>query len=71
VIKHGGEVKADLPIKELGDEAPLYDRPHWVPQAAGRTPPAIVPLAEPPTACAPDRAPDLARKRWVYEQYDT
>src|SRR6195952_3029409 len=28
VIKHGGAVKADLPIKELGDEAPLYDRPH-------------------------------------------
>ena len=27
VIKHQGEVKADLPIKELGDEAPLYDRP--------------------------------------------
>ncbi len=30
VVKHEGEVKADLPIKELGDEAPLYDRP-WVP----------------------------------------
>jgi len=29
VIKRNGEVKADLPIKELGDEAPLYDRP-WV-----------------------------------------
>ena len=28
VVKHGGEVKADLPIKELGDQAPLYDRPH-------------------------------------------
>ncbi|WP_264861483.1 AIR synthase-related protein, partial [Klebsiella pneumoniae] len=28
VVKHHGEVKADLPIKELGDEAPLYDRPH-------------------------------------------
>ena len=27
VVKHQGEVKADLPIKELGDEAPLYDRP--------------------------------------------
>ena len=27
VISRGGEVKADLPIKELGDEAPLYDRP--------------------------------------------
>ena len=29
VIRHQGEVKADLPIKELGDEAPEYDRP-WV-----------------------------------------
>ena len=30
VVKQGGVVKADLPIKELGDEAPLYDRP-WTP----------------------------------------
>lgn len=29
VIKHQGEVMADLPIKELGDEAPEYDRP-WI-----------------------------------------
>jgi phosphoribosylformylglycinamidine synthase len=28
VVKHRGETVADLPIKELGDEAPLYDRPH-------------------------------------------
>src|SRR5205085_2751843 len=28
VVKHGGRVMADLPIKELGDEAPVYDRPH-------------------------------------------
>src|SRR5690242_3604359 len=27
VIRHGGDVMADLPIKELGDEAPLYNRP--------------------------------------------
>src|SRR5207237_8748891 len=27
-VKHGGDVMADLPIKELGDEAPVYDRPH-------------------------------------------
>src|SRR5438046_9867988 len=27
VVKHGGDVMADLPIKELGDEAPVYDRP--------------------------------------------
>ncbi len=28
VVKHGGVAMADLPIKELGDEAPIYDRPH-------------------------------------------
>src|SRR5881296_1919437 len=28
VVKHGGQQMADLPIKELGDEAPVYDRPH-------------------------------------------
>ena len=28
VVKHRGAVVADLPIKELGDEAPVYDRPH-------------------------------------------
>src|ERR1700761_4347399 len=27
VVRRNGAVKADLPIKELGDEAPLYDRP--------------------------------------------
>ena len=36
VVRHRGEVKADLPIKELGDEAPVYDRP-WTP-----TPPSPV-----------------------------
>src|ERR1700687_5055710 len=28
IVRHGGAVMADLPIKELGDEAPLYDRPN-------------------------------------------
>src|SRR5437762_5608964 len=27
-VRHGGKVMADLPIKELGDEAPVDDRPH-------------------------------------------
>ncbi len=29
IVRHGGAVMADLPIKELGDEAPVYDR-HFV-----------------------------------------
>ncbi len=27
IVKHRGDVMADLPIKELGDEAPVYNRP--------------------------------------------
>ena len=72
VVKHGGEIKADLPIKELGDEAPLYDRP-WVP-----TPPKPVVDAGSVTPPLSNRAallkligsPDLCSKRWVWEQYD-
>ena len=29
IVRHGGAVMADLPIKELGDEAPVYDR-HFI-----------------------------------------
>ena len=71
-VLHGGEVRADLPIKELGDEAPLYDRPHV------RTPPR--PRVDLPTSVAKISlgdallqlvgSPDLSSKRWVFEQYD-
>src|SRR5450755_4633119 len=30
IVKHAGDVMADLPIMELGDEAPVHDRPHVV-----------------------------------------
>ncbi len=72
VVRRGGEVKADLPIKELGAEAPLYDRP-WI-----ATPPS--PIIDPPITppMSTDAAlikllgsPDLCSKRWITEQYDT
>ena len=73
VVSRGGEVKADLPIKELGDEAPLYDRP-WI-KSPG---PPIVEAASIAPPMPTDaallkllRSPDLCSKRWIYEQYDT
>jgi phosphoribosylformylglycinamidine synthase II len=72
VVRHKGEVKADLPIKELGDQAPLYDRP-WTPTAP---PPVIEPISIVPPMSTDAallrllRSPDLSSKRWVYEQYD-
>lgn len=72
VVKHKGLVEADLPIKELGDEAPEYYRPFVESPAR----PVISPADVPETvslADALDRlimSPDLCSKRWVWEQYD-
>ena len=72
VVKHGGDVMADLPIKELGDEAPLYDRPHVASPALPviharevKAPMDIIPALEKLIA-----TPDLCSKRWIWEQYD-
>jgi phosphoribosylformylglycinamidine synthase len=71
VLKRHGEIVADLPIAPLADAAPMYDRP-WVPTK----PPAIVAADEAP--CDDPMAalkqlmgsPDLASKRWIWQQYD-
>ena len=68
VVKHGGKIKADLPIKELGDAAPLYDRPH-VATPRGR------PLTQRTrhgavlqwrSAAAAHRNPGSLLKRWIW-----
>ncbi|HUD52289.1 phosphoribosylformylglycinamidine synthase subunit PurL [Parvibaculum sp.] len=71
-IKQHGQVMADLPIKELGDQAPEYDRP-WI---ATPKPAALAPAEVP----APNDlsevllkivgSPDQCSRRWVWEQYD-
>src|SRR3954470_9237027 len=72
VVKHHGETLADLPIKELGDEAPVYDRPHL----ANTFQPAIAPDSIDPPVSNADAllklvgSPDQCSKRWVWEQYD-
>ncbi len=72
VVRHQGEVMADLPIKELGDQAPEYERPF-----RDSAKPAIIAAASiaPPVGLmeALERllvSPDLCSKRWVWEQYD-
>ncbi|MCA1299979.1 phosphoribosylformylglycinamidine synthase subunit PurL [Stappia indica] len=73
IVRHQGDTVADLPIKELGDEAPEYDRP-WI-ESPKRAVLAAEDVAEPA-----DYAEALltlvgnangASRRWVYEQYDT
>jgi phosphoribosylformylglycinamidine synthase len=72
IVRHGGDQMADLPIKELGDEAPVYDRPH---AASAKRPVVKAESVKPPLTNGDAlkkliRTPDLCSRRWVWEQYD-
>jgi phosphoribosylformylglycinamidine synthase II len=82
-VKNQGEIVAEIPNRELADEAPLYDRPHGV--AAYR--PAALEVPEGLMA-AHGAAPhgqadsleqellailgsgDVCSKKWIWQQYD-
>ena len=71
VIKHKGQVMADLPIKQMGDEAPEYDRP-WV---EPKKHPVLKDVPAPTDLKAAILkivgSPDMCSRRWVWEQYDS
>jgi len=71
VLTFKGEAVADIPVAALADEAPLYERP-WV------EPEHAKPLGEVAECASVGAAlqalvasPDLASRRWIYEQYDS
>ncbi|WP_304459345.1 phosphoribosylformylglycinamidine synthase subunit PurL [Alicyclobacillus sendaiensis] len=69
-LRWRGEVVAEIPVRALVDEAPVYERP-------------VGPPVSPKPASIPDprdlggawldlmRHPNVADKSWVYRQYDT
>ena len=73
VLRMHGETYCDLEVGPLVDRAPVYERP-WEP-----TPPqadidaAEVPLPAPATEILHRLvgSPDLASRRWIWEQYDS
>ena len=71
ILHHGDEV-ADLPIKDLGDEAPEYDRPWTEPEKPAPLPPEDVPAPDDYKAAILKMiaAPDMCSKRWIWRQYD-
>src|SRR5204862_8340555 len=66
-----GRVVAEIPNRELADEAPLYDRPHSQPLRRA-------PMDAPRFASADLSAdlakilasPDMCSKQWIWRQYD-
>ena len=72
VLRHKGQVVCDLPLAPLTEDAPLYERPWTQPPVASKLTPAEVP---PPddygrAVLALMSCPDMASKRWLWEQYD-
>jgi phosphoribosylformylglycinamidine synthase len=71
-VRNHGAVVAEIPARELADEAPLYDRPH------NAEPFREAPMEAPAfagTNLAADleailASADVCQKRWIWEQYD-
>ncbi len=70
IVRHHGEVKADLPLKALSGNAPEYDRP-WT-----ETPPvealsAVADVDIPKALLKILGSANYASRAWVWEQYDS
>ncbi|HEX5430917.1 MAG TPA: phosphoribosylformylglycinamidine synthase subunit PurL [Bryobacteraceae bacterium] len=71
-VKNHGAVAAEIPNRELADEAPLYDRPH------DAAPYRSAPMEAPEFASRDLNADllallasgDVCSKRWIWQQYD-
>jgi phosphoribosylformylglycinamidine synthase len=73
VVRWRGDVVADMPIRPLTDEAPIYRRPVEEPAdlAERHAEPAVPALKDPGgTLEALLSTPDLGSKEWVWRQYD-
>ena len=70
-VRQHGQIVAEIPNRELADEAPLYDRPHTKPlrRAPLQAPPLPAPNVQQALLDLVASA-DLCSKRWIWEQYD-
>jgi len=72
VLRQFGETVCDIPVAPLADDAPNYDRP-WT-EPPKRAPLDISKYPEPEdygeVLLKLMSSPDMASKRWIWEQYD-
>ena len=71
-VRTHGEIVAEIPNRELADEAPLYDRPHNVApyRPAPMAPPALLFRDAEPSLLAILASSDVCSKKWIWQQYD-
>ncbi|HLH39016.1 MAG TPA: phosphoribosylformylglycinamidine synthase subunit PurL [Bryobacteraceae bacterium] len=71
-VKNHGVVAAEIPNRELADEAPVYDRPHNVPpyRPAGMDAPRFSSRDLTADLLKLLASGDLCSKQWIWRQYD-
>ena len=70
IARHQGKIVADIPVTALSDEAPIYSRPFEKRAVATGTPAYY---KSRPVLASLEKimgAPDMASRRWIWEQYD-
>lgn len=72
IIKHKGEVEADLPVPVLANSAPQYTRPYTEPKKPAKILPEWVPAPNSIIGTLKDlmAGHHLSSRRWIWEQYD-
>ncbi|MBK8173891.1 MAG: phosphoribosylformylglycinamidine synthase subunit PurL [Rhodospirillales bacterium] len=72
VVRYRGETVVDVPIAPLVDAAPEYDRPHRPTPTLPVIDARALPVSSDPLSALKRllSCPDLASKRWIWEQYD-
>nr|WP_244984947.1 phosphoribosylformylglycinamidine synthase subunit PurL [Acetobacter persici] len=71
VVKHKGQVEADIPLDPLADQAPIYDRPAAKPVVPEPLGPVHAPVSLDAALLKMVGSPDLASRAWVWNQYDS
>ncbi len=73
VLKMHGETHADLPVAPISTDAPVYSRPYVKKSVLGNQWPEKLNTDHRPLVASLKKllaCPDLASKRWIWEQYD-
>ncbi len=72
VLQFNGEIVCDIPLAPISDNAPLYERPYVLtPKPAALDSATVPPCSNMGAALiALMGCPDLASRRWIWEQYD-
>lgn len=71
VLNHQGKTVCDIPISPLADDAPNYDRPHEATEKRDIVKAESIALTDLNAALKTMvGSPDLASRRWIWEQYD-